>query len=76
MRRIVRDQLAIYVLAVVLAVLSVSTIFNVRKLTAAVETQDLIADCLTPGTRCYKISQEQAEVRRKQASAENKCGGR
>lgn len=67
------DRFSVYILSIVLAVLSIGVILNVRHLEETIRKQDLIAECMTPGSRCYKLSLEQAEARRKQATAENKC---
>lgn len=53
-----RDWVVVGVLAVVLSVLSTVNIIILRGVERSIEQSDLIAECLTPGTRCSNFRAE------------------
>lgn len=61
------DSVPVYVVAIILAVLSIVQIVSLNKTYEAVKQSDILAQCFTPGTKCAEISAKsqihQANVR-------------
>lgn len=58
---------------VILAVMSFSTAVLARQTQDAVKNTDLIAQCTTPGSRCYQLTQQAALQRVKELKAADFC---
>lgn len=83
----VTDRLIIYLLAGILAVLSTVTIVGNRDAANAAKNAaraaeraeeaarkgDLIAECLTPGTRCAEFRAENERLEAQNVRAQNRC---
>lgn len=53
-----RDWIVLGALFVVLGVLSVVQVVSLNRVEQAVGNTDLIAECTTPGTRCFELAKE------------------
>lgn len=53
-----RDWLVLGVLFVILGILSTVQIISLNRIEKSAQNTDLIAECTTPGTRCFKLAQE------------------
>lgn len=63
------EPLALWVLLVILGISTLSTAVAAQQAAKAAKNTDLIAQCTTPGTKCFQL-QQVGEARR---SAQNKC---
>lgn len=61
------------ILFVVLSVLSFTTAVLARQTQDAVKKANIIAQCTTPGTQCYKLTQQAAQQRTKEVKAAAFC---
>lgn len=52
------EQLAIWILVIVLSILSLSTSVSAQQAARAAKKTDIIAECTTPGTRCSKLAED------------------
>lgn len=57
-RLIQKDQFAVWVLAIILSVLSLSTSISAQQAARAARKTDIIAECTTPGTRCSNLAEQ------------------
>ena len=63
------EPLALWVLLIILGISTLSTAVAAQQAAKAAKNTDLIAQCTTVGTKCYKL-QQVSEARR---AAQNKC---
>ena len=64
------DRLLVPVLFIILALISVAQILVLRNVERTVRNTDLVAECTTPGTRCFKLTQERRAEEERIAQAE------
>jgi hypothetical protein len=59
------DRVLVPLLFLIISVFSVTQTIGIRELQQSQKSLDLVTQCTTPGSRCYKLTQE-AAVRRAQ----------
>lgn len=68
-----KEGVVTFTFFVILSVLSFAMVFSARQTEHAVRKADIIVQCTTPGTACYKLSQEAAQQRLKELKGATFC---
>lgn len=57
-----REPLFTFIFFIILSVLAFTSVYTARQTQSTLKKEDLIAQCTTPGTRCFNLTAEQKDL--------------